>query len=57
MMCRMSFCLWVLMEVGFLGVNEGFCLCKNDVFVCLEMRKVGKKREPCGFLNGGGKRF
>jgi len=42
MMCRMSFCLWVLMEVGFLGVNRAICLCKNGVFVCLVIRRVGK---------------
>ena len=33
MMCRTSFCLWVLMEVGFLGENEGFG-CAKMVFLC-----------------------
>jgi len=32
-MCRTSFCLWVLMEVGFLGDNEGFG-CAKMVFLC-----------------------
>jgi len=47
MMCRTSFCLRVLMEVGFFGGNEGFG-CAKMVFLCEKNGGLWKlKKKGC----------